>query len=418
MKPVFNSLGSNYSWQFIGLAFQQLWFLRPITLEQVQRLLESKYHGRAYLFYKGRDAIEFSLRSFGIGQGAQVLTQAFTCYAIEEAIERAGAEPIFADLAQNKLNPSVATLQAAYKKAPKAKAVLIQHTLGYPAEIQKIAQWCHKNKLLLIEDLAQSLGAQDSDGTELGTYGDVVICSFGRDKIIDAVSGGAVILKTNSPFFEKAQDEKIFAESVKLIVPKKIIRKDMFYPLLTGIIRSTHRIVIGKILFQITKRMGLLTSPISSPTEAMAALPAEYAPLILWQFQRLHEQLQHRKEIAEIYDQILSQFLDVPVETSTALKKNEQLEQPSYLRFALHVPKPLELADELLAKKLYLTDRWYRQAVDCGSLELQSKYKPGSCPEAEERASHIFNLPTHRSINKNTAQRIMLATIEALQKQS
>jgi perosamine synthetase len=418
MKPIFHSLGSNYSWPFIWLAFRQLWVTQPSAVEQTKKLLESKYHGRAQLFYKGRDAIEFALRAYGIGQNDQVLTQAFSCYAIEEAIKRAGAEAIFVDLAKHSLNPSVSTLQAAHKKAPHAKAVLIQHTLGYPAEIQKIAQWCQKNKLLLIEDLAQSLGAQDSDGIEVGTYGDVVICSFGRDKVIDAISGGAAILKTNSSFIDLAQDKRVYADHVQPKVPASIVKKDMFYPLLTWKIRVTHRFGIGKILFQIAKRIGLLTSPISSPIEHMSALPAEYAPLILWQFQHLSEQISHRQEIALLYDELMGHGKGLPLEMRTKEFVTGGLTKPSYLRYSFSIPRPQQLAQSLLSSQFYFTDRWYRQAVDSGSLNLYSTYTVGSCRESEKRAETIFNLPTHRYINKQSAERIMAAIINVLKTQN
>jgi perosamine synthetase len=412
MKPVFHSLGSNYSKRFIFLALQQLWSIQPTATQQVQQLLENKYHGRAYLFYKGRDAIEFTLRAYGIGENAQVLTQAFTCHAIEEAIVRAGAKPVFVDLEKNQLNPSVATLQAAYKKFPRARAVLIQHTLGYPAEIQRIAQWCRKNKLLLIEDLAQALGAQDADGIEVGTYADVVVCSFGRDKVIDAITGGAVILRQDSPFFELAEDKKVLDRAVKSNVPKSVVRKDLFYPLLTWMIRSTHQIGVGKILFQLAKALHLFTSPILSPTSTMSSLPVEYAPLVLWQFQHVQAVSNHRQEIAELYLDLLGHAPDLPLDTLHSYLKKDGLQKPAYLRFALAVPQPVELAKSLLKSKIHLTDRWYRQAVDSGSLNLESSYPNGSCSEAEFRAMHIFNLPTHRYITKKTAQRIMTAVLE------
>src|SRR5258708_9097790 len=94
----------------------------------------------AFLFYKGRDAIEFALRVLEIGKEDVVLTQAFTCHAIEEAIVRAGTVPTFVDLAEGEMNPSVQTIQNAVKekKIDIPKALIIQHTLGVPANIKEV----------------------------------------------------------------------------------------------------------------------------------------------------------------------------------------------------------------------------------------------------------------------------------------
>src|SRR5690606_31002986 len=90
---------------------------------------------------------------------------------------------------------NIETLEKALKQNPKAKALIVQHTLGYPADIEAIASWCKKNKLVLIEDLAHSAFGQLEDGRLLGSFGDAIAFSFGRDKVIDSISGGAVCFK-------------------------------------------------------------------------------------------------------------------------------------------------------------------------------------------------------------------------------
>jgi perosamine synthetase len=399
--PIFHSLGSNYSSEFVTASLKNIFFPDSAAKEKLRSSLNQRFQGKSFLFYKGRDAIEFAFRAYGIGANATVLTQAFTCLAIEEAITRAGATPMFVDLEKEQLNPSVVTLEKALKKATNVRAVLIQHTLGYPADIQQIQQWCKKNNLLLIEDLAQSLGALDADGNEVGMYADVVICSFGRDKIIDTVAGGASIFKKAGFHIESI--------SVDKKVPFPIILRDMLYPFFTSIIRNTHQIGVGKILFQVLKRLNLLTSPIESPTRKMAELPAQYAALALFQFKNLEAQLLHRRTIARKYSEELQKMNLPNVTVLFEFTSEKKLGQCVHQRFPIIVKDPGALSKELAKQQIYLSDRWYRKAVDFGSLKKKTEYEAGSCPNAEELAQYIFNLPTHQFISQDDTQKILQA---------
>jgi perosamine synthetase len=396
-KPLFNSLGSNYSFRFCTVALQQLTQLliggsSRRALHTLQGKLETRFAGSAFLLYKGRDAIEFILRAADIGTGDTVITQAFTCHAIEEAITRVGATVAFADLEQHQLNPSPYTLGLAFKKAKRPKAVLIQHTLGAVANMKAIRKWCDEHELLLIEDLAQSFGSCDELGQEVGKYGDAVVCSFGRDKIIDAVSGGAVILKSKKIF------KGIRTIDIKHDLAKSIQMRDMLYPMLTWVIRHTHHIGFGKVLFQVGRKTKLLTSPIDSPTHVMTSLPNSYAALALLQLHTLDKQLKHREMVTKVYDNFLNDQKGI---TEIAIQKGLPL-----LRFPIRVVHPDLLAQVLTRSQIYVTDRWYRKPVDAGSLPRKSSYVKGSCPNAEKMASSILNLPTHFSISALDAQRI------------
>jgi dTDP-4-amino-4,6-dideoxygalactose transaminase len=399
-KPIFNSLGSNYTFSFAMLSLRQLLFAKKDSLSKVTSILSQRFDGHTYLFYKGRDAIEYGLRAVGVGPGDSVLTQAFTCHAIEEAILRSGAQPVFVDLEAGELNPSIRTLEEAWKRASKPKALLIQHTLGYPADVPAIREWCTQRKVFLIEDLAQSFGACDLDGRELGTLADIVICSFGRDKIIDAVSGGACIIKHNSMDALAASEAERSIE-VDRNLASWIILRDLLYPFVTWFIRATHHFIVGKFVFQVAKKIGLLSSPIDSPTKKITLLSPHYAELILYHLNNIEEQLNSRRKRSDGYiTAFQSSNFFFP-----AVKKSHLC--AAHLRFPIQVDNPQQLSDHLAKQDIYLSDRWYRQAVDCGTLQRTSTYVPGSCPNAEQLATRIFNLPTHQGIDASAQQRII-----------
>lgn len=182
---IFNSLGSNYDFNFV------LKSLFSRGNDDLKSFLENKYKGQVTLVYKGREAIELALGN--INKGSLVGINDFTCIAVYEAVKKAGMEVEYLDIDKGELNFSAETL----KKAVNVKAVIIQNTLGYPCDIEKIAQICKEKKIILIEDLAHSIGTRYENGEEAGMVGDFVVLSFSQDKIIDAVSGGALISRIN-----------------------------------------------------------------------------------------------------------------------------------------------------------------------------------------------------------------------------
>ena len=421
------SLGAHYSEKFIFQSLKQLLKqvflipkkdLRPHLQKKLAKLFESNKNN-IQLVYKGRDAIELSLKKYGITNPKDgVITQAFTCSAIEEGILRAGATPLYTDIGKNQLNLTVESLEktwAEHNSKHKIKAILVQHSLGHPAEIKKISAWCKKKNILLIEDLAQSFGATDEEKKLLGTYADTIILSFGRDKVIDAITGGAVIFKTNfNNLLKKSLIKKGNANKEKTIKLKpptqKIILKDLAYPVITWIIRKTFyisvplptkRISLGKIIHLIFKKIGWLSSPTFAPTKKLTTMPTAIAPLVISQLETHKKIHQHRQTITSFY---LENLENLPIHLFT---KKDHLETGSLLRVALLVPNWPKLIKSWKKHNIHLADRWYRQPVDCGSQNCSQKYKKNSCPNAEKTSSQIINLPTHSKISLKDAEKIV-----------
>lgn len=420
-KPIFNSLGSNYPEEFIesGAAFQSDPTRNQEELsQQLRERLQNHFDGDVILTYKGRDAIELVLRPIAeqTPQGG-VLTQGLACHAIEEGILRAGLTPIYVDIAEGTLGPSLQTLEAGLHRAKELnvepKVVFLQHLLGYANSVEEIRAFCTKQKLLLIEDLAQSFGASDRDELELGLSSDAVICSFGRDKVIDAVSGGAVV-------YTQAYWEKLGADARHWLTklqpsefpPMDVVKKELAYPGLTAMIQKTHQLGLGRLIFKLAKLTGRLTSPIATAVQHPTRLPAGYVQLALWQLDHLEEQLTHRRQLALIYHEALQSIPGV-----SCFIRKEQLQQDIHLRVPVLFDSTGQLQQTLAAlaaREIHLTDRWYRKVVDSGSLNYPSLYQAGQCPVAEFTADRLLNLPTHGKISVADAERIVQAIQESI----
>jgi dTDP-4-amino-4,6-dideoxygalactose transaminase len=101
----------------------------------------------------GTDALVLSLEAMGIGAGDEVICPSFTFYATAEAIARAGATPVFADIDPVTLNLDPADVAA--RVTDRTKALMPVHLFGRPAPLADLAAL----GLPLIEDAAQAFGA-------------------------------------------------------------------------------------------------------------------------------------------------------------------------------------------------------------------------------------------------------------------
>ena len=84
-------------------------------------------------------------------------------------------------------------------------AFLYQNPGGYHAEqpMRKISELCQKYDCLVILDVSGGIGTKLCDGN----YADVIVCSFGKWKLVDAGKGGFISCKNKELFDElKVED--------------------------------------------------------------------------------------------------------------------------------------------------------------------------------------------------------------------
>ena len=143
----------------------------------------------------GTDALHLALVAAGVGPGDEVIVPAFTFFASGEAVSYTGATPVFADVEEGTFNVDVASLEKAITR--KTKAVIAVHLFGQCAALDQISRVCKQNALVLVEDVAQALGA-DYDGRRAGSWGDFGCFSFYPTKNL-AAAGDAGLITTADP---------------------------------------------------------------------------------------------------------------------------------------------------------------------------------------------------------------------------
>ena len=141
----------------------------------------------------GTDALHLALVACGVGPGDEVIVPAFTFFATAEAVSYTGATPVFADVDAATFNLDPASFKKSITK--KTKAVIAVHLFGQCAALDEISRICKENNLVLVEDVAQALGA-DYDGRRAGSWGDFGCFSFYPTKNL-AAAGDAGLITTN-----------------------------------------------------------------------------------------------------------------------------------------------------------------------------------------------------------------------------
>jgi UDP-2-acetamido-2-deoxy-ribo-hexuluronate aminotransferase len=123
----------------------------------------------------GSDALQMALMALGVGPGDEVITTAFSFIATAEMIVITGAKPVFIDIDPVTFNMDPTKLEAAITK--KTKAIMPVSLYGQPADFDAIHEIAVRHSLPVIEDAAQSFGAQYKQKRS-GNLGHISCTSF------------------------------------------------------------------------------------------------------------------------------------------------------------------------------------------------------------------------------------------------
>lgn len=154
----------------------------------------SAYLGAGYgvATSNGTTALHVALLAAGIQPGDKVLTTPFTFIASSNAILYCGAKPVFVDIDPKTFLIDPEEVAKALEKDPEIKALLIVHLYGLACDMDRIMPLVEKHKLILIEDCAQSHGAEFK-GKKTGSFGHVAAFSFYPTKNMTTGEGGIMV---------------------------------------------------------------------------------------------------------------------------------------------------------------------------------------------------------------------------------
>ena len=145
----------------------------------------------------GTDALLLPLLASGIGPGDAVFVPSFTFAATAEVVALAHAEPVFVDIDPDTYNIDIASLEAAIDMVKtegrlKPKAIIPVDLFGLAADYEAIDKIAKREKLLVIEDAAQSIGGRTGK-TMCGAFAHVGSTSFYPAKPLGCYGDGGAM---------------------------------------------------------------------------------------------------------------------------------------------------------------------------------------------------------------------------------
>ncbi|MEK6947082.1 MAG: DegT/DnrJ/EryC1/StrS family aminotransferase [Nanoarchaeota archaeon] len=169
------------------------WALGP-EIEEFESEIKN-YLGMDYCLTlnSGTSALHASYLAYNIKEDDEVIVPSFTFISTANSVLFVKAKPVFTDIEEETfgLDPN----QVKKHINTKTKAIVPVHYGGNPCKILDLMKIAVENKLILIEDAAESLGSSVNN-QKLGSVGNAAIFSFCGNKVLTTGEGGAVV--TNS----------------------------------------------------------------------------------------------------------------------------------------------------------------------------------------------------------------------------
>ena len=340
---------------FLGLAANRKGAVRQLFMsankkdaDELRAYLSVRYQGKSILCKNGRSALAIALKAY-FNKGDKVIVNGFTCYAVYEAVKAAGLTPVFADIDKETLNFTAKTIEKVLDKD--TVGIIVQNTLGNPADIEAIERLADSHGLTIIEDLAHCTGIKYADGREAGTVGAATILSFGKDKAIDATSGGAVVLRHHYMGEVNIPSEKpLRSDSLR----------ERFYPFFGACCRKLTRVHLGGALMKLLIKLHLVERSADNRLD-LNKKPANFeAKLALEQLKNLKA---GKGTLREFY----------------LVKERE------------------EVLWRLKMAGYYFDGFWYEKPISPARYYKKVHFDEKACPVATEVAEKIINLPKYYS---------------------
>lgn len=222
----------------------------------------AKFQGTSFAVScnSGTSALHLALRALNIGPGDEVIVPEFTMIACAWAVSYCGATPVFVDCGADLLI-DVSKIEAAITS--RTRAIMPVHIYGRVCDMPRILGIAQSHGLKVVEDCAEAHGAT-LDDKKAGTFGDIGCFSFYRNKIIRAEEGGICVTENQA-----LADRMRFLKNMAFNEGHDYIHPEMGF---------NYR------------------------------MPDAQANLALESLNRIESNLEHRRKIAGLYDEVLKPF--------------------------------------------------------------------------------------------------------------
>jgi dTDP-4-amino-4,6-dideoxygalactose transaminase len=321
----------------------------------------------------GTDALLLALMAYDIGPGDAIFTTPFTFIATSEVISLLGATTVFVDIDPQTFNLDPVKLEQAVQaitghtasdqplpqseSSLTARGIIAVDLFGLPADYDRINALAQSHNLFVLEDAAQSFGAE-YNGKMAGNLSHIGCTSFFPAKPLGCYGDGGMCF-TN--------DEKLAETMESLRVHGK----------------GTHK--YDNVRTGINGRMDTLQ-----------------AAILLAKFDIFPEEIELRQEVAQRYTRLLNHQAEVQTPAVFDGMKNAWAQYSVLARDEAHRAK---LQERLKAADIP-TAIYYPKPLHLQTAFKSLGYKEGDFPISEDFSARIFSLPMHPYLSSVDQQKI------------
>jgi len=157
----------------------------------------------------GTDALLIAMMALGVGPGDEVVTTPFTFVATAEMIVLLGATPVFVDVEPDTCNIDPELIEAAITS--RTKAIMPVSLYGQTADMDEINAIAAKHGIPVIEDAAQSFGA-DYRARKSGNLSTIGCTSFFPSKPLGCYGDGGAIFVSDATLANTMRELRVHGQ--------------------------------------------------------------------------------------------------------------------------------------------------------------------------------------------------------------
>jgi len=385
--------------QFIDLAFQQQrirdrieaniravlkhgrYIMGPEVEELEERLAAYVGVKHAIACSSGTDALLLALMAYRVGPGDAIFTTPFTFIATAEVISLVGATPVFVDIDPRTYNigseelsraiqavkkndptvyslPKVGAFCSEGQPALTAKGVIAVDLYGLPADYGQINAIAQKHGIFVIEDAAQSFGAEVQGGRKAGSLASIGCTSFFPAKPLGCYGDGGMCFTGDDNLANFIRSFSLHGKG-----------SDKYENVRTGI---------------------------------NGRLDTLQAAILLAKFDIFPEEIELRQKVAQTYTELLfsSSFRTPCIPDGY---------RSAWAQYSLMANNEVHRSDALnrLKKAGIPTAVYYPKPLHLQTAFASLSYKKGDFPASEDCAKRIFSLPMHPYLREDELRLIV-----------
>jgi len=370
------------------------------TVEQYQALFADWLGLECALsFWKGRVALYATLKAMGLGPGDEVILPGYTCVMDVNPIKYLGARPVYVDIESDTFNVNVKLLEE--KITSQTKVIIAQHTYGYVCDMDAIMEIANTHNITVIEDCCLSLGSR-YNGKLAGTFGKAAYFSFQWNKPYTTGLGGIAITDDREladTIRNLRQEEmcKPTAKEIMMLTAQLLVYRAFIYP---------HTTALAQAVFRWLTKKGVVVGSSSTcefePTMAddfFKGMSFIQSSSGLRQLKKAEQNFSHRREMAKLYDKMLSEKGWTPRQYDPAVQ------DPVMVRYPVRITEKDKALQAATGAGIELGS-WFECPLHPIETPLKAyDYEIGMCPEAEKASKEVVNLPLHPRTDKKTVRK-------------